>query len=210
MILMTAFFVAFAFSFVGSIPPGVLNLTVIQLGLEHKLRMAYRFAFAAALVEYPYAWIAVTFEHILTASPAASKTLQLLAAIVLVSVGVFNLWSSSKTATDRQKLLRGRGFRRGLLLGLLNPMALPFWLAVTAYLKNLHWIALNDQTEIHGYLAGVVGGAFAVLITLAHLARYATGLFTKNSLVSRVPGVIMITLGLYGVARFFIERNFGQ
>jgi threonine/homoserine/homoserine lactone efflux protein len=209
MIIVTTFFIAFIFSFVGSIPPGVLNLTVIQLGLEHKLNIAYRFAFAAAIVEYPYAWIAVGFEDILTASPAISNSLQLLAAVVLIIVGFFNFWTSAKTTNRNFQLFKSRGFRKGILLSIVNPMALPFWLAVTAYVKSLGLISLDDALEIQAYILGVAAGAFAVLIAFAHLARYATGFFSESSWLRRIPGVIMMALGLYGVTTFLIEKSSG-
>ena len=63
------FLFAFLFSFLGSIPPGTLNLTVLQLGIERKINIALRFAIAAALIEYPYAWLAVAFEGFITSSP---------------------------------------------------------------------------------------------------------------------------------------------
>jgi threonine/homoserine/homoserine lactone efflux protein len=208
MMIVTTFLIAFVFSFVGSIPPGVLNLTVIQLGLEHKLNIAYRFAFAAAIVEYPYAWIAVAFEELLTTSPAISESLQLMAAAVLIIVGAFNLWTSGQNSSKNLQLFKkGRGFRKGIVLSIVNPMALPFWLAVTAYVRGLGLIALDDTIEMQAYLMGVAFGAFAVLISFAHLARYATGFFNENSFVRRVPGLIMIALGVYGVARFFIEKS---
>ena len=40
MVYIQAFILGFIFSFIGSIPPGTLNVTVLQLGLENKKEIA--------------------------------------------------------------------------------------------------------------------------------------------------------------------------
>src|SRR5688500_2444634 len=90
------FLLAFLFSFLGSIPPGTLNLTVLQLGLEKKMNIAWRFAIAAALIEYPYAWLAVTFENYITSSSVILGNFKLISAIVMISLGALNIWSAQK------------------------------------------------------------------------------------------------------------------
>lgn len=198
------FALAFLFSFVGSIPPGVLNLTVIQLGLDHKIKIAYRFAFASALVEYPYAWGAIAFQKVLTSYTNADTYLQLVAAIVLVLVGLLNVLLSSETSTNRIAPLGNSGFRRGVILGIINPMALPFWLAATSYLKSMELITFNDQVEVHAYLAGVTLGAFTLLVLVAHLSKIASVYLARSSVIKKLPGGVMIALGLYGIADYFL------
>ena len=87
-----AFSLAFFFSFIGSIPPGTINLTVLQLGLEHKTSVAWRLALAAALIEYPYAFLAIKFEKLITASPVVVENFHLITAIVMIVLGVMNLF----------------------------------------------------------------------------------------------------------------------
>ena len=60
--ILQVFLAGLIFSFLGSIPPGTMNLAILQLGLEHKIKIALRFSIAVAIIEYPYAWIAVVFE----------------------------------------------------------------------------------------------------------------------------------------------------
>src|SRR6267378_8578082 len=91
MMYVKVFLLGLLFSFVGSIPPGTLNMIVLQLGMDQKIRIAFRFALAVAIVEYPYAWIGVQFEYWLTSSPMVVNNFQLIAAIVMSSLGIFNL-----------------------------------------------------------------------------------------------------------------------
>ncbi len=198
------FGLAFFFSFVGSIPPGVLNLTVIQLGMEHKMRIAYRFALAAALIEYPYAWIAIAFENYLSSQMDSPGIFQLVAACVLLIVGIANLSASKASADDKPRSIADSGFRRGVILSVVNPMALPFWLATTTYLKSLGLASFSSHLQIHSYLAGVSAGAFVLLIGAAHLAKYSSHLFRHHPMIKKIPPAIMIALGLYGIADYLL------
>ena len=196
-----AFLIAFFFSFIGTIPPGTLNLTIIQLGLAHKLSAAWRFALAAAIIEYPYAWLAVEFESLITASPVITENFQLVTAAVMIILGAVSLWSARKPSALVARFNES-GFRRGLVLSILNPMALPFWVAMTAYIRSQGWTDLSDKMEVHSYLLGVALGSLCLLILLAYLAKTAVSYFQGNTFLKRVPGLTLMCLGLYALLQY--------
>lgn len=199
------FLFAFLFSFLGSIPPGTLNLTVLQLGLEKKINIIWRFAFAAALVEYPYAWIAVAFEELLTASPVVLNNFKLITAIVMIVFGLLNLWSVQRPSTLTAKFQQS-GFRRGVLLGILNPLAIPFWIAFTAYLNANGWITLTGTGLLHAYLFGVSVGAFTLFLVAGYLARKVAVAYQPGSKVKLIPGLVLLALGVYALISLLVSK----
>lgn len=201
--ILQVFLVGLVFSFLGSIPPGTLNLLVLQLGLERKVKTALRFALAVSIVEYPYAWIAVEFEELITSSPAVLANFQLWGAIIMTAIGVFSLWSVRKPTAITVKL-QDSGFRRGVILSLLNPQAIPFWIALTAYLKFQGWIDLSTTWRVHSYILGTSVGAMLLLTLLAVLARRVATSFTDNRLLRMIPGLVLLTLGLIAFVRYFL------
>jgi threonine/homoserine/homoserine lactone efflux protein len=200
---MTNFLIAFAFSFLGSIPPGTLNLTIVQLGLSNQMHIAMRFAFAAALIEYPYAWIAVKFERLITNSPVITDNLELTAAIVMTVFGSISFWPKSERASQLRTRFDRSGFRRGLLLGILNPLAIPFWIAMTAYLRSQGWVELNSPSSLHAYLLGVFAGAFLLLLILGYVSKQAMVAFNDFPVIRRLPGLVLLMLGIYAFVRYF-------
>lgn len=196
------FFIAFFFSFIGTIPPGTLNLTIIQLGLEHRISTAWRFAFAGALIEYLYAWIAVEFENLITSSPVITENFQLITAAVMITLGIANLWTSQKPSVLSSRF-GASGFRRGIVLGILNPMALPFWVAMTAYIKSQGWVDLSTTLELHSYLLGVSLGGVSLMIILAYLAKKVVSHFQENKLLKKIPGITLLVLGVYAIIQYF-------
>ena len=195
------FLMGFFFSFIGSIPPGTLNLTVLQLGLEEKFKVALRFALAVAIIEYPYAWIGVQFEYLITSSPLVVENFQLIAAVVMTTLGVINLLPS-KTPTGFAKRFSESGFRRGIVLSILNPMAIPYWMGFTAYLKAQGWIDLATPGLLHSYVLGTAVGAMALLSLLIFFARRLAPYVQGSKLIKIIPGLVLLALGLYAFWKY--------
>lgn len=204
MSLIATFFIALAFSFLGSIPPGTLNLTMLRLGMEQKMDVAFRFALAAALIEYPYAWIALIFEDWLTSSPVVIQNFTLISALVMTTLGIITL-RNAKQNTHEVEPVRESGFRKGLVLSILNPLAMPFWIGITAYLKSQGWIGLSSAAEIHSYLLGISLGAFVLLLMVAYLAKRMSIAFSSNRNVKFIPGIILLALGLYALVKYLVS-----
>jgi len=199
--IFSVFFIGAFFSFIGSIPPGTLNLSVLQLGLEGKVKTALRFALAVSIIEYPYTWIGVEFESWITSSPMVIDNFQLITAIVMVAIGVLNLWSAEKPTNFSLKFNES-GFRRGLILSILNPMAIPFWIGVTAYLKAQGWLDLSTHWLLHSYILGTSVGAMILLTLFALLAKKLARYVKNSKMVKRIPGFTLLALGIYAFIKY--------
>ena len=201
--IITNFFVAFIFSFIGTIPPGSLNLNILQLGFQQKINIAWRFALAACLIEYFYAWIAVKFEALISSSSLIVRNIELIAAIVMTTLGVLSLLSAMKPSKFTERM-NNSGFRRGIVLSLLNPLVLPFWVGTTAYLNGMKWIDLSTNTRLHAYLIGVSLGSLALFVVFIYLAKRIVSEFRHESALQKIPGIILLALGLYAFIQYLI------
>jgi threonine/homoserine/homoserine lactone efflux protein len=201
MIYLQVFLVGVIVSFIGSIPPGTLNVCVLQLGLEKKIGAALRFALAVSIIEYPYAWIAVAFEKWITSSPAVIENFQLITAVVMAIVGALNIWAAQKP-TNFTARFNESGFRRGIVLSILNPMAIPFWVVFTAYFKAQGWIDLTSPLKVHLYVFGTSVGVMILLTLFTYLARQLSSYITDNKLVKLIPGVTLLVLAAIAFARY--------
>lgn len=203
MIAILNFLQGFFFSFIGTIPPGTINLTIIQLGLEKKISVAWRFAIAASVMEYPYAWIAVEFAEMITASPMIVENMQLITAIIMTVLGILTLWSASKP-TKLTSALSESGYMKGIILSILNPLAIPFWVGATAYLDSLNWIELSTPLRLQSYLIGLCLGTFVILMLMAFLAKKIVSQFQQSSWIGKIPGITLIILGIYAFFQYLL------
>lgn len=196
------FLIGFFFSFLGSIPPGTLNITILQLGLEKRINIAFRFALAVSVIEYPYTWIAVQFEYYISTSPIVLENFQLIVAVVMTSMGIFNLLPS-RTPKGFAKKFSESGFRRGIVLSILNPMAIPYWMVFTAYLKAQGWIHLDTVGLLHSYVLGTAVGALGLLTLVIFFAQRLAPHVQGSRWTKIVPGLVLLALGAYAWWKYF-------
>ena len=198
MILLSCFFIGVFFSFLGSIPPGTINITTMQYAISNKKSAALSFALACALTEYLYAGIAVKFQIFLTESATIADNFQLISGIVLLLLGVINLTKKKLPEPEPQKGEKRSAFKKGVLISLANPLAIPFWLAVTAYLQSMGWIILNGYNYLI-YVAGISTGTFLLLFVAIQLGSKFTSIQSNRMIVYRIPGIIFLCMGIYTI-----------
>lgn len=191
------FIVAFLISYVGSIPPGTVNISVMQLAMLQRKRAAIFLGLSASIVEFIYAGFTVQFHIFLNTHETLSMYFRIITAITLVVLGIWNLYTKSKSTSVKVTIDKGRqGFIRGILLGFLNPMTIPFWLAITTYLEN-EKLVLVQGAGFWVYLAGLSMGTFVLLLTVVSLGFRFTKVSDNRFIVHRLPGIILIAIGLY-------------
>jgi len=200
--LLQTILAGFFFSFIGSIPPGTINISVAQLSLKRQFWAAMRFAAAAALIEYPYVLVAVVFEGWITSSSVVIANFQIIGGSVMLILGLLNLWSSANPTKLTQKLQES-GFRKGLLISIANPLAIPFWIGVTAYLRSNNWVDTSGS-NIYYYALAISTGTFALLAVVALIAKKAAPILEHSQVVKKIPGWVFIVLGLYTFWNYFI------
>ena len=198
------FLVTFIISYLGSIPPGVANVSVMQMGMKNHKRAAIFFSLSASLVEFLYAGLTVRFQLYLQSSARMEGLFHVVTGVALIAVGILSMRSRS-TSSDvhGQEIAKGReGFRKGIILGFLNPMTIPFWLMVTAYIQN-HKIIPLDGAAYWTYLAGISSGTFVLLMTVLWLGKKFTRISDNQLLVHKVPGLLLIGLGIYSLVAWY-------
>ncbi|HEX9649045.1 MAG TPA: LysE family transporter [Cyclobacteriaceae bacterium] len=199
----TLFTIGLFFSYIGSIPPGSINISVLQLSMGGHRAAAVRFTLVAAVIEFVYAYIAVKFQQLILSSQMLQDNFKLIAAVVLIILGLLSLRSGSGQKRWEKKL-ESSGLRKGLMVSVANPLAIPFWIAITAYLETNNWISLNSSNEFI-YIAGIAAGTIALLFTLVFLGSKASRFMTNQERAKKIPGFVLLGLGIYSLVQLLIE-----
>ena len=184
-------------SYLGSIPPGTLNLSVIQMGIKGQPKAALFFALASAIVEFVYAGLAVKAQQFFMANAGLADFFGWITTGMLLVMGLVNLLSRPGIkAEDRAQLSARGGFWQGFLLSCLNPMAIPYWIAVTAALHAPGWLLITTDNLLF-YLFGISAGTFLLLLQASRLGAKLKDLQQNHFLMYRLPGFILISLSIY-------------
>ncbi len=200
------FFIAFIISLLGSIPPGTINITAMKMGILGMTRAAYFLILGATIVEFFYASLVLKFQQFLSRNIEFTHHFTLVTGIVLCILGILSIRSHSTSETIALKSAeRGRnGFAKGIVLGFLNPLSIPFWLAVTAYLQSHGWISVEGWS-FWTYLVGIFLGSIVTLILAIRLGNRFTAISDNQLLVHVLPGVTFLSLGAYNLYLWFVN-----
>lgn len=187
------FFLSFIISLVGTIPPATINITVMQLSLKRKAKTAYFLALGAALIDDVYGALAVRIQIYLSEQIEFTNFFYLLAAAVLLVLGVFSI--RSKTSSSDVKPIDDvkKGFAKGVVLGILNPLAMPFWLGVTTFLQVNGLVDLSGN-NYWSYVLGVFLGEFLMLVIIIRIGSRFTRVADNQLIVNTIPGVAFLLL----------------
>ncbi|MEM8895234.1 MAG: LysE family transporter [Bacteroidota bacterium] len=195
--------IALVVSYIGSIPPGTLNLTVIQLGIKGHRSAALSFAVASALVEFFYAGAAVLAQQYFMSNPDLARHFELITAVVLFIIGVINLTYRKKGEESKISISGKSGFWQGFALSCVNPMAIPFWLTVTAALQSAGWITITSFNLVF-YLLGISLGTLLLLWQAGLFGQRLTVLQSKPFLMYRLPGFVLLSLSAYTFYNWYL------
>ncbi len=194
------FLVAYLVSFIGSIPPGAINISVMQLSIQDHRRAAFFLSVGAGLTEMIYAGITIAFFRYLLNNADINKLLFLITGIFLVVLGIFNIRSrsTSKSYNNSEKMKGRMGFTRGVILGILNPLTIPFWLAVTGYLAAHNWISL-ENIHYWMYVLGLSSGTICLLWCVDLLGSKFRKVADNRLVVHIIPGLLFIVMGIFNL-----------
>ena len=193
------FFIATIISFVGTIPPATINISVLQLTLRKKAKMAISLALGAAIIDLLYTLLSLEIGDLLEKKLHITNYFQLVTAIIFIILGVASLVAKPQTNIQTDRLIFMKyGFIRGVLLGLFNPLIIPFWLVVSTYLESNGWITL-DGINYWLFLLGTFIGEISLLLLIVKLGQPFTKFSDNRLIVYILPGVVFIIMGLYSI-----------
>jgi threonine/homoserine/homoserine lactone efflux protein len=163
------FFATFLASFLGTIPPGVVNLTAIRIGAEKGIRESVLFSAGYTVIEMIYGLIAIfiiqAFSEYISQIELVIKVISV---PILIGFGYSMMKTKVNTEQDAAEEIKKKGshyFRFGLKLGILNPMALPYWITFCAL--SISMFNNFAPIELITFEIGLGLGAYALLVLYA-------------------------------------------
>lgn len=188
----------FVLSLLGTIPPGLISLSVSQTSIQRGLRAAMVLAFGAALAEFFQAWVAIVLTDWFLSHPIAERGFQWASVPVFFALGFHLLfWAKPlQAAIAIERVSLSRQFFKGLLISTFNLLAIPYWFVYCAWLRLEGWWESGLPATLIFALGVSIGTLFAlglyawlgqiILRHSSHLARFA----------NQFIGFIFLGLGL--------------
>jgi threonine/homoserine/homoserine lactone efflux protein len=193
--LLLNFTIGAAVSCVGTLPLGVLNLTIMRVTLRQGIRAAFYFALACALVELFYSYASVTLTHTLSKWPELALGSQVVSLVVLLGIGVFYLIKKGTASASSRPTISP--FWLGVGLSIVNVVAIPFWVVYTTLLEKGGYVGTQGIIPSLIYIVGISFGTLIGLLLFVALTQYWGTILTRyQRKMDQWIGMLFIGLAL--------------
>lgn len=163
--------IGFGLSFIGSVPVGMINITVAETTIQKGLRAGLFVAAGAVFVEFFQTAISLKFTTLFKENPMIENGIQWFSIVVFIGLGIYFLRSKSPEKPQQQikQLNNDTGdFFKGILISSFNIIVFPYWVFYATYLSTEGW--LGNYLLQFSFAIGVVLGSFAVFYLYARLS----------------------------------------
>src|SRR5665213_2532322 len=111
-------FIGFLIGFMGYLPPGNINLTVVQMSIGRPKVHVWYFLLLAAFMEFVYCFGSMVGMKFLLAQPNLITSLRWSSVVVFAILGTLTFFHKAKEPGKRSF----GSLRKGIIIAILNPM----------------------------------------------------------------------------------------
>ncbi|KEQ31624.1 lysine transporter LysE [Pedobacter antarcticus 4BY] len=195
--LFLTFFLGVILNSLGYIPPGNINLTVVQLTITRGIKQALYFIAAFSVIEVLFTFGVMRFVQWLSSEIEFGNYIDGVMIALFLVLGI-TTWRSRKEM-PKTDYSNKDSIRYGMLLGVLNPMQIPFWLFVGTYLISHEWIDIG-YVSLSVFSIGSGIGAGLALYGFARFAQYIQTKFTLTTyVVNKAIAGLFFALSAYHI-----------
>ncbi|RYU86871.1 lysine transporter LysE [Mucilaginibacter terrigena] len=179
MIILT-FFIGIIANFIGYIPPGNINLTLVQITLNRGFKQALQFIIAFSCVEFFFTYVVMQGAKWLSEQVRLDTIIDWVMVVLFITLGYIT-WRN-RNSPPKTNYSEHASIKYGILLGFLNPVQIPFWMVTGTYLITHGWI-LDGRVALVIFSLGSAAGAFLALFLYAKFAGYVQKRFELSTRV---------------------------
>lgn len=183
--------IAFALGFIGYLPLGNINLTVVQLSVNDTRKRLLTFIAFASFMEFVYCFLCLMGLDLLLQQEELVKFLSWLGVILFVVLGVMSFLYKETDSPAKTS-----DFKRGVLIAIFNPLQIPFWLVWGVYLMQNH-ILKSETLMIAIFSLVCTLGTILILYLYAIAGKKIVDKLRVNRIwLNRFIGMLLIVLAV--------------
>ncbi|WP_343705283.1 lysine transporter LysE [Flavobacterium sp.] len=195
---------------IGTIPPGLLNMTAAKIKMKEGKKNALSFVIGAVLIIFFQAYVAVLFARVIDNRPDVVTLLREAGFIIFSILTIYFLFFAkdpiAKKKTKIKKSSKKSRFFLGMLLSGLNFFPIPYYVVVSVTLAS-YKLFIFENSIILTFVLGSVLGAFGILYSyIAFFGRIEkkTDYFMRNmnTIIGTITGLVALAT-LFNILNYY-------
>ncbi len=166
------FFIGLLGSFMGTLAIGPANLGVINISIRYNTRIAARFILGAAIIELFYATAAVLSGKLIVNKINEFPIIKIVVILFFFLAGIYFFFKKEiPHEENNDQPVRKSFFLKGMLVAVINPQTIPYWLFLTTYLTSHNYLDLRRWNLVFFICGGFIG-KYSSLTMYGFLSSY--------------------------------------
>src|SRR5690606_14039563 len=192
-------------SVLGTLLPGILNATVVNISKKEGMKNAYSFMLGTFVVIALQTYLAVFFAKIIDNSIFITNILREIGFVVFLILTIYFFVAKPKKNNDSevQVVQKRKRFTQGILLVLINVFTIFYYVFITVNAVNNNFYSINYISNIL-LTVGVLIGAFLAFMFYINLFKNKTdqdSFVLKN--INKILGCITGLITLINLCKLF-------
>lgn len=194
-------FLGLLISFLGTLPFGTLNITAFHISAVQSIGEAMLFAFAVVAIELLVVRITLIGTNKIDFKSKWGVYVLPIAVVLLMYLSISSFISSGNhqefTANSNVFPMIKSSIILGLLLSVLNPIHIPFWMGWNSVLKERR-ILDNKPGMYSSYIVGIGLGSIAGLMIFIFTGKYIFQNYQQyNYVIAFIMGCLYLGFSFY-------------
>ena len=203
--LVTYFIIAFILSFLGSLPLGMITLTIVQRTIEKGRSSGIMMALGATIMQFFYTYIALISLDVFTTSNEIGHYLKMVATVVFFIMAFYFLMKKKTDELQATTSYDSLDFLRGFIVGLMNVLVVPFWVVLAILLESYGCVFIH-QGDMISFSLGSAIGALTVFIGYVWMSEFVMSKAKSiNQYTNKVIGILFLGLGIFQLIQFYLN-----
>ncbi|SRX52277.1 lysine transporter LysE [Aequorivita sp. CIP111184] len=160
--------VGFLGSFVGVLPPGLINMYAAKISMKEGRKKGLLFSGGVCITVMFQTYVALLFARYIEMHPEIVNLLQKVALGIFISLTIYFIFIAKDTrreVRDRHTRSKTNRFFSGIFIAMLNLLPLPYWVYISITFSVFGWFSFSHSVLWIAVLASGIG-------TFASLALY--------------------------------------
>lgn len=198
------FLFGFIAAAIGTISPGLINMTAAKFSLRDGRGRALWFAFGAGTIVFFQTLVAVLFARFIESRSDINTILQEIGFIIFTGLTIYFLWTAKRGSVKKKKeeikiRTKSSRFFLGMLLSILNLFPVPYYVFISITLASYDYFYF-ETIYIYSFSFGTAVAAFLVffgyIIFFKNKASKTTLISENiNYIIGAITGIVaLITL----------------
>lgn len=195
--LLYYFFVSLVISFLGSLPIGLISLTVVQGTIAKGKHAGLMIALGATIMEFVYTFVALKSLDLFAENIEWDNYIKIISTIVFFTLGGYYFFKQPSAVSKPEARYHYFDFLRGFVVGFVNLLIIPFWIFIGVWLQSNGMVFDNNVCIINFSIGSALGALFAFILYIWFSGYIEGHLQQINQYTNKIFGLLFIGLGIY-------------